>query len=63
MTTTPITRTQAVALTGLRLPYHHNWYLVTGLQWYPTYADYAHTSATANGLTAVIGKRAEARAA
>jgi hypothetical protein len=47
MTTTPITRTQAAALSGRRLPAGHNWYLVTGLQWYPQFGDYARLPITA----------------
>jgi len=58
-----ITRTEAVKIVGRKLPYFMNWYLLTGLQYYPTYGDYAMTWAGENGLTAIIGKqKAQAKA-
>lgn len=52
-----ITRTQAVKLTGLRLPYHMNYYLLEGFQFYPNYGDFKMTWAGATGLSAVIGNQ------
>lgn len=52
-----ITRVQAVRLTRLRLPYHMNWYLVTGLQWSPNFGDYVEAWAGDEGLVAVVGKK------
>lgn len=57
-----ITRSHAVVLAGSHLPYGFTWYMVTGLEFYPMYADYAYTWTTEHGLAGVIGKRKEARA-
>lgn len=57
MTHTPLTRAQAVRLTGCRLPYGYRWALVTGLQWYPAFGDVAHVWAGSEGVLAVIGMR------
>lgn len=52
-----ITRVEAVKLVGHNLPYHMNYYLLTGLQFYPTYADWSTTFAGNGGLIAVVGRR------
>lgn len=59
MTIEIITRARAVKLTGhRRLPCGLRWYLVTGIEFYPTYGDWSHMVAGSGGLAvAVIGKR------
>lgn len=61
MTIEHITRKQAELLTGHRLPTGHNWYFATALQFYPDYGDLRYTVAGDEGLTAVIGKRKQAK--
>jgi len=55
MKLTTLTRSQAVTMTGWRLPSGYRWYLAQGLEWYPTYGDMVCTWAGDNGLFAVIG--------
>lgn len=62
MTVTLITRLQAVAFVGMRLPYGYHWYLVTGMEWYPQYGDWRHVWAGSDGLSAVIGNQKATKA-
>jgi hypothetical protein len=57
MTISTITRKRAVEITKARLPYFHNWYLVSDLQWYPDFGDWKLCVAGDYGLNAIIGKR------
>lgn len=52
-----ITRSEAIAKTGMKLPSGCRWYWASGLQFYPNYGDWKHTWACEEGLSAIIGKR------
>jgi hypothetical protein len=63
MTLEPITRKRAIHITGIKnLPYGYNWYLVTGIEFYPTYGDWSHLTAGSDGLLGIIGKQKQAAA-
>lgn len=56
-----ITRKRAIHITGIKtLPYGYNWYLVTGIQFYPEYGDWSHLTAGADGMLGIIGKQKQA---
>lgn len=58
-----ITRKRAIHITGIKsLPYGYNWYLVQGVEHYPTYGDWSHLTAGADGLLGIIGKQKKAKA-
>lgn len=63
MTIDLITRKRAIHITGIKnLPYGFNWYLVTGVENYPTYGDWSHLTAGADGMIGIIGKQKKAKA-
>jgi hypothetical protein len=57
MTVESITRTRAAAITGMRLPYGMRWYVMRGVQFYPTYGHWSFVTAGDDGLSVVIGKQ------